>query len=93
MFYTPQLQKDSQLKKFMLRKLSLCSNATIFWVNSAQWASHTQREAGSAISELISFVGVMQIRLTRETRGGASFSNPKGKGVRAECLKDKMDGE
>lgn len=64
----------------MLRKLSLRSNAPIFWVNSAQWASHTQSQAGCAIGELISFVGVMQIRLTRETRGGASFSTPKGKG-------------
>lgn len=79
-FYTPQLQKDSQLKKFLLRKLSLRSNAPTFWANSAQWASHTQGGPGRAVGELISFVGVVQIRLTRETGGGASASTPKGKG-------------
>lgn len=42
---------------------------------------HVHSDAGSDISELISFVRVMQIRLTCETRGAASPSAQKAKGA------------
>lgn len=47
----------------------------------------------AVVSALISSVGVRQICLTWEIRGGAKLCKPERQKGRVECLQSKMDGE
>ena len=73
-------------------KKSLCSNATIFRVHSAQWLFHTH--AKQDLTSVSWFHLSESCRLgwhaRRETR---LHSPPQRQRGRVECVKDKMDGE